>query len=50
MVEGSLMDQDEPVLEQLNLSNFNMLSSLVLRAFNNYSIIMSNNTNNIRIP
>ena len=38
----SRMDDEIPVFEQLNLSDFKMCSSTVLKTFNNYNIIITN--------
>ena len=43
------MDKEQAVFEQLSLSDFKMWSSIALKAFNNYTIIMTNKSNNIRI-
>ena len=43
------MDKEKAVFEQLTLSNFKQWSSTALKAFNNYTVIMSNNSGNIRI-
>ena len=43
------MDKEKAVFEQLTLSNFKQWSSTALKTFNNYTLIMSNNSGNIRI-
>ena len=41
------MDEEQPVFEQL--TKFKKWSSATLKAFNNYTIIMTNNSDNIII-
>ena len=43
------MDGEQAAFEQLTLSDFKKLSSTALKAFNNYTIIMTNNSDKIRI-
>ena len=43
------MDEAQAVFEQLTSSNFKMWKSTVLIIFNNYSIIMTNNSDNLAI-
>ena len=38
----SIMNEEQAVFEQLTLSDFRMWSSKVLKAFNDYSITMTN--------
>ena len=45
----SFMDKEQTVFEQLILSDFKKWSSTALETFNNYTIIMTNNSNKIRI-
>ena len=45
----SLMDKEQAVFEELTLSDFKKWSSTALEAFNNYTIIMTNNSNKITI-
>ena len=42
------MDDEEALFEQIILSDFKMQISTVLKTFNNYSIIMTNNNDNMR--
>ena len=42
------MDDEQAVFEQITLSDFKMRGSTVLKTFNNYSIIMTNNNDNMR--
>ena len=37
------MDEEQAVCEQLTLSDFKKWSSTVLKTFNNYTIIITNN-------
>ena len=43
------MDKKQAVFEQLTLSDFKMWSSTALKTFNNYTIIVTNNSDKIRI-
>ena len=43
------MDKEQAVFEQLTLSNLNKWSSTALKTFNNYIIIMTNDSDKIRI-
>ena len=43
------MDKQQAVFEQLPVSNFKIWSSTVLKNFNNHSLVMTNNTDRIRI-
>ena len=43
------MDEDQAVFEQLSLSDFKKRSSTALKTFNNYTIIMTKNSDKIRI-
>ena len=43
------MDKEQAVFEQLTLSDFKNWSSSTLKTFNNYTIIMTNNSDKIRI-
>ena len=43
------MDKEQAVFEQLTLSNFKKWSSTALKTFNNYTIIMTNNSDKIKI-
>ena len=43
------MDEEPTVFEQLTLSDFKKWSSTALRTINNYTIIMPNNSEKIRI-
>ena len=43
------MDEEQAVFKQLTLSDFKRWSSTALRTFNNYTIIMTNNSDKIRI-
>ena len=43
------MDEEQAVFEQLTLSDFKKWSSTALKTFNNYTIIMTNNSYKIRI-
>ena len=43
------MDEDQAVFEQLNLYDFKSWSSTALKTFNDYSIVINNNSDNIRI-
>ena len=45
----SRIDKEQAVFEQLTLSDFRKRSSTVLKTFNNYTIIMTNNSYKIRI-
>ena len=42
------MDKEQAVSEQTTLSDFRKLSSTALKTFNNYIIIMTNNSYKIR--
>ena len=41
------MDKEQAVFEQLTLSDFEIWSSPALKAFNNHSKMMTNNSDNI---
>ena len=41
------MDEEQALFEQCTLSDFKKWSSIALKAFNNYSIIMNDYSNNI---
>ena len=41
------MDEEQAVLKQLKISNFNMWSSLTLKTFNIFSKVMINSSNNM---
>ena len=43
------MNEEQDALEQLTLSDFKMWKSFVIKAFNNCSIIIVNNSHSIRI-
>ena len=43
------MDQEQALFQQLTLSTFQKWSSTALKTFNNYPIIMNNNSDNISI-
>ena len=43
------MDEEQAVFEQLTLSDVKKWSSTALKTFNNYTIIMTNNSDKIRI-
>ena len=43
------MDKEQAVFEQLTLSNLNKWSSTALKTFSNYIIIMTNDSDKIRI-
>ena len=43
------MDEEQVVFEQLTLSDFKKWSSTSLKTFNNYTIIMTNNSDKTRI-
>ena len=43
------MDEEQAIFEQLTLSNFKKWSSTALKTFNNYTKIMTNITDKIRI-
>ena len=43
------MGEEQALFEQLTLSDFKVCSSTTLKTFNNYSIIMTNISSNIRI-
>ena len=43
------MDKERAVFEQLTLSNFKKWSSTALKGFTNYTIIMANNSDKMRI-
>lgn len=43
------VNEEQAVFELLTLSNFKMWSSTALRYFSNYSIIITNDSDNIRI-
>ena len=43
------MDREETVVEQLTLDDFKNRSSTALKTFYNYTIIMTNNSDKIRI-
>ena len=43
------MDEEQVVFEQLTLSDVKKWSSTALKTFNNYTIIMTNNSDKIRI-
>ena len=43
------MDEEYAVFEQLTLSDFKKWISTALNTFNNYTIIMTNNSDKIRI-
>ena len=43
------MDEEQAVFEQLTLSDFKKWSSTALRTFNNFTIIMTNNSGKLRI-
>ena len=43
------VDKGQTVFEQLSLSDFKKWSSIVLKSFNNYAVIMTNNSDKIRI-
>ena len=43
------MDEDQTVFEQLTLSDFKKCSFIAWKIFNNYSTIMKNNSDNIKI-
>ena len=43
------MDKEQAVFEQLTLSDFKKWSFTALKNFNNYNIIMTNNSDKIRI-
>ena len=43
------MDEEQAVFEHLILSNFKKWSSTTLKTFNNYTIIMTDNSDKIRI-
>ena len=45
----SYVNEEKAVLEHLTLSNFKMWSSTALRYFSNYSIMITNDSDNIRI-
>ena len=42
-------EEDQAVIEQLTLSNFKKWSFTALKTFNNYTIIMTNNSDIVRI-
>ena len=43
------IDKEQAIFEQLTLSDFKEWSSIELKTFNNYTIIMTNNSDKIRI-
>ena len=43
------MDKERAVFEQLALSEFKKLSSTALKIFNNYTVILTSNSDKIRI-
>ena len=43
------MDEGQAVFEQLTLSGLKKKNSTALKTFNNYTIIMTNNSDKIRI-
>ena len=43
------MDEEQAVFELLTLSDFKKWSSTALKTFDNYTIIMTNNSDKIRI-
>ena len=45
----SHVDEEQTVFDHLTLSNFKMWSSIALKASCNYSIRMTNNSDNIKI-
>ena len=45
----SCMEEEQVVFEQLTLRDFELLHSTALNTSKNYSIIMANNRDNIRI-
>ena len=45
----SYVNEEQAVPEHLTLSNFNMWSFTALRYFSNYSIMITNDSDNIRI-
>ena len=44
------IEEEQSVFQQLTLSDFRKWSSTALNNFNNYTIIVTNNIDNTRIP
>ena len=44
----SCVDEQKAVFEQLTLSDFKMWSSTAFKTFDSYTIIMNNNTDNVK--
>ena len=49
IIKKGRMDKEQAVCEQLTLSDFKKWSFTALKNFNNYTIIMTNNSDKIRI-